>query len=130
LLALANRAPGLKIYLPHLGWPRQDKIDDQEWGAAVSELHAIPGMVVGISALAHFSRQPFPHADVEPFAARLIEIFGPASVVAASDFPLIEKNLYAEYMQLARAWIRRADAQWSPRFEQGFNSGVPHGPAR
>ena len=79
-------------------------------------------MVVGISALDHFSQEPFPHKDVEPFAARLIEIFGPESVVVASDYPLIEKNLYAEYMQLAQAWIRRADAQWSPRFEQAFAS--------
>jgi hypothetical protein len=123
LLALAQRAPGLHIYLPHLGWPRQNKADDGEWEAAVSELQAIPGMVVGISALAHFSREPFPHKDVEPFAARLMDIFGPASVVAASDYPLIEKNLYAEYMQLAGAWIRRADAQWSPRFERAWNSG-------
>jgi predicted TIM-barrel fold metal-dependent hydrolase len=122
LLALAQRAPGLHIYLPHLGWPRQNKIDDREWEAAVSELHTIPGMVVGISALDHFSQEPFPHKDVEPFAARLMEIFGPASAVAASDYPLFEKNLYAEYMHLAQAWIRRADAQWSPRFERALIS--------
>jgi predicted TIM-barrel fold metal-dependent hydrolase len=120
LLALAKRAPGLQIYLPHLGWPRQEKIDDQEWEAAVSELHEIPGMVVGISAIAHFSREPFPHPDVERFAARLMEIFGPASVIAASDYPLFEKNLYKQYMQLAQGWLRRPDAQWLPRFEQAF----------
>jgi hypothetical protein len=44
---------------------QQDKIDDQEWEAVVSELHEIPGILVGISALAHFSREPFLHADVE-----------------------------------------------------------------
>jgi hypothetical protein len=121
LLALTQRAPGLQIYLPHLGWPRQDKIDDPEWETAVAELQEIPGMVVGISAIAHFSREPFPHQDVQAFAARLIEIFGPASMVAASDYPLFEKNLYTEYMQLAQAWIRAADARWSPRFERAFN---------
>jgi hypothetical protein len=121
LLALAQRTPGLQIYLPHLGWPRQNAIDDLEWEAAVSELHEIPGMVAGISAIAHFSREPFPHPDVEDFAARLIEIFGPASVVAASDYPLFEKNLYTEYMQLAQSWARRADARWSPRFERAFD---------
>jgi predicted TIM-barrel fold metal-dependent hydrolase len=124
LLAHAQRAPGLQIYLPHLGWPRQNRIDDGEWEAAVSELHAIPGMVVGISALDHFSREPFPHKDVEPFAACLIEIFGPASVVAASDYPLVEKDRYTECMQLAATWIRRADAHWSPRFEQAWINGV------
>lgn len=130
LLPLAKRTPGLQIYLPHLGWPRQEKIDDQEWGAAVSELHEIPGMVVGISAIAHFSREPFPHPDIETFAARLMEIFEPASMVAASDYPLFEKNLYTEYMQLAQAWVRRADAGWSPRFEHAFDSGTSRGPDR
>jgi predicted TIM-barrel fold metal-dependent hydrolase len=121
LLALAGRAPDLRIYLPHLVWPRQNKIDTGEWEAAVSELHEIPGTVVGISALAHFSREPFPHPDVEVFAARLIEIFGPASIVVASDYPMFEKTLYTRYMQLAQAWVRRADAKWSPHFEEAFN---------
>jgi hypothetical protein len=120
LVALTQSTPGLQIYLPHLGWPRQDKVEDPEWEAAVSELQQIPGMVVGISAIAHFSREPFPHRDVEPYAARLVEIFGPESMVAASDYPLMEKERYTEYMQLAQSWIRRADAQWSPRFERAF----------
>lgn len=128
LLALTKRAPGLQIYLPHLGWPRQDKVDDPEWEAAITELQKIADMVVGISAIAHFSREPFPHPDVEAFAARLIEIFGSASVVAASDYPLFEKSLYTQYMQLVEAWVCRAHAQWSPRFERTFNSGVSPGP--
>jgi predicted TIM-barrel fold metal-dependent hydrolase len=125
LLALAQRTPGLQIYLPHLGWPTQDKVEDPEWEAAVSELAEIPGMVVGISAIAHFSAEPFPHADVEPFAARLIGMFGSASVVAAGDYPLMDKDRYTQYLQLAQDWIRRADAQWSPRFERAFRSAAP-----
>jgi hypothetical protein len=121
LLALTQRTPGLKIYLPHLGWPTQNKVEDPEWEAAVSELRQIPGIVAGISAISHFSRQPFPHPDIEPYAARLIEILGPASMVAASDYPLMEKDGYGEYMQLAQDWIRRADANWSPRFERIFD---------
>jgi predicted TIM-barrel fold metal-dependent hydrolase len=126
LLALAKRTPGLQIYLPHLGWPRQDRIDNPEWEAAITELHAIPGMVVGISAIAEFSREPFPHPDVEAFTARLMEIFGPASIVAASDYPLGEKDRYTGYMQLAQAWLRRADARWPPRFEQAFDRLAAH----
>ncbi len=126
LLVLVERAPGLQIYLPHLGWPRQDKRDDPEWEAAVSEFRSIPGMVVGISALGHFSREPFPHADVKPFASRLIEIFGSDSTVTASDYPLIEKDRYVEYMQLAQAWILDVDARWSPRFEQAFENRTVH----
>jgi hypothetical protein len=80
-------------------------------------------MVVGISAIAYFSREPFPHPDIEAFAACLIEKFGSASVVVGGDSPMVEGNLYAQYLQLAAGWIRRADSQWSPRFEQDFSSG-------
>jgi hypothetical protein len=48
----------------------------------------IPDMVEGISGIAQSSR--------EPFAARLIGIIGPASVVAASDYPLIDKDRYTK----------------------------------
>jgi hypothetical protein len=122
LLALIRRTPHVHVYLPHLGWPRQNKIDDKEWEAAVSDFRTIPGMVVGISAIPHFSREPFPHTDVEPFATRLIEQFGAASIVAASDYPMFEKTLYADYMHLAQAWVCRADARWSPRFASVFDS--------
>ena len=122
LLALNQRTPGLQIYLPHLGWPRRDGIDDPEWQAAVFELHAIPGIVVGVSAIAYFSREDFPHPDVEELALRLIEKFGPASVVVGGDYPLFEKSLYTQYLQLAQAWLLRADPHWTPRFEQDFSS--------
>jgi predicted TIM-barrel fold metal-dependent hydrolase len=127
LLALAEHAPGLSIYVPHLGWPTQDGVEDADWDAAMTALHQIPGVVVGISAIAHFSRQPFPHADVERYAARLSELFGPAAMVAASDYPLMEKDRYTDYLQLAQRWIRRADAGWSPRFEQAFSGAPPNG---
>jgi hypothetical protein len=129
LLALVEHAPGLQIYLPHLGWPTQEKTEDPAWAEAIASLRQIPGIVVGISAIPHFSREPFPHVDIERFAARLVETFGPTSVVAASDYPLIEKDRYTEYMQLAETWIRRADAGWSPRFDSIFSNQLPAGSA-
>ena len=120
LLALRQRAPGLHIYLPHLGWPRRKNLDDPEWEAAVTELALIGDMVVGVSAIEYFSRLPFPHPDVEAFVAYLVQKFGSAAITTASDYPLFEKSKYAAYMQLAHEWIRRADVHWSPRFERDF----------
>jgi len=125
LLALAESTPGMQVYLPHLGWPTRDGVKDPDWETSMAELRQIPGVVVGISAIAHFSQQPFPHPDVEEYAARLTDLFGPASMVAASDYPLMEKHRYTEYLQLAQEWIRRADAHWSPRFEQAFGKEIP-----
>jgi Amidohydrolase len=104
LVPLAARHPGLQIFLPHLGWPRRDGANDEDWHASVSTLSTLPHMIVGISAIAHFSWQPFPHADVEPFARHLREVFPPESIVPASDYPLFEKHRYADYMKLAEDW--------------------------
>lgn len=96
---------GLFIYLPHMGWPRRDRKDDKDWRESVSTLSRLPNLVVGISAIAHFSREAFPHNDVAPFAAHLLATFSKESLVAASDYPLFEKDRYAQYMQLAGDWI-------------------------
>jgi predicted TIM-barrel fold metal-dependent hydrolase len=104
LIGLSEQHPSLKIFLPHLGWPRHNGEDDCDWHNAISSLSRLPNIVVGVSAIAHFSQRPFPHEDIEPFAAHLLGVFGVTALVAASDYPLMEKSRYAEYMQLARDW--------------------------
>jgi hypothetical protein len=110
LLILADRHPRLRIYLPHLGWPRRDGVDDNEWEASISALSVIPNIVAGISAIGYFSREHFPHVDVEPFAKRLIEVFGRNRIVIGSDYPLLEKNTYAQSIRLAQGWLYGASA--------------------
>jgi len=105
LVLLAQRLPGLKIYLPHLCWPRHGGSEDREWYESVSQLGLLQNTVAGVSAIAHFSREPFPHNDVEPYAAHLLKTFGSESLLAGSDYPLCEKDKYGEYMQLAAKWI-------------------------
>ncbi|MCE5308113.1 MAG: amidohydrolase family protein [Acidobacteriales bacterium] len=104
--------PRLRIYVPHLGWPRNEGKDDPAWRDSVRALHAIPTAIIGISSLLTFSRQPFPHPDVHPFAQELIRLFGPERLVAGSDFPFIEKARYGEYVAVAHRWIRDIWPQW------------------
>ncbi|MGH9327833.1 MAG: amidohydrolase family protein [Terriglobia bacterium] len=118
LVTVVKRHPRLHIYLPHMGWPRQDKKDDKSWEASMLELRQLPFLALGISAIPYFSREPYPHRDIEPFAARLIEAFGRRSVVAGTDYPLIEKSMYAEYLKLAHQWIRPAGGVRKSKFEE------------
>jgi len=117
LRVLLEHHPALRIYLPHCGWPRQNRSDDKNWEGSMAYLSGLPNIVVGISAIEYFSTESFPHNDVKRFAKRLIETFGAGSVVAASDYPLFEKHLYVEYIKLAEQWIRQKDVNWAPRFE-------------
>lgn len=105
LLALTREFPQLRIFLPHMGWPCRDGKQDEEWNRSVSEMSALPNIVAGVSAIAHFSNAAFPHEDVRPYATRLGELFAPEALVAASDYPLFERGKYADYMKLANEWI-------------------------
>jgi hypothetical protein len=111
--AIAARHPALRIYIPHLGWPRRDKADDPDWPAAIAALGALPNVVLGVSGLASFSRIPFPHDDMQPLAQRAIEVFGPGRLIAATDHPYIEKRRYSEYYHLSRKWISARWPDWS-----------------
>lgn len=117
LLSLRNQHPQLCVYVPHLGWPRCDGMDDKNWMDSLTTLSRIRGVVVAISAIAHFSREPFPHSDVAPFAFHLLKLFRSESVVVGSDFPMFDTNRYAEYMKLATDWIHRNVEKWSPTLE-------------
>ena len=105
LLQLADLYPQLPIYLPHMGWPRRDRQDDDDWLESILKLSKLPNLIVGVSAIAHFSNDAFPHEDVAPFVSQLLETFDRESLVAASDYPLFEKHRYAQYIKLASDWI-------------------------
>jgi predicted TIM-barrel fold metal-dependent hydrolase len=109
LFWLAEACPELRIYLPHMGWPRRDKREDQDWDKSMSALSALPHLVAGVSAIAHFSQEAFPHQDIRGAAMRLREMFAPERLCAGSDYPLFDTTRYVDYMKLANEWIGRSD---------------------
>jgi predicted TIM-barrel fold metal-dependent hydrolase len=119
LLRIVALQPGLCVYLPHMGWPRRDRQDDDDWRASIRQLAQSGNLIVGVSAPAHFSRLAFPHEDVRPFAAELRVIFGPDLLVPGSDYPLFEKDKYTDYMKLAGSWIS-AGTNGERRFESSL----------
>lgn len=120
LLKLVERYPRLNVYVPHLAWPTRDGVEDKDWPQAIEKLRSLPSVIVGVSAIAHFSREAFPHADVACIAEQLIGMFDTDDIVAASDYPLCPPSRYDDYMRLANQWIRRIHPRWSPRFATVF----------
>jgi predicted TIM-barrel fold metal-dependent hydrolase len=117
LLPLAKAHPELGIYLPHLGWPLHDKKHDEDWKDAMKELSHLRNIVVGISAISYFSREAYPHNDIEPFVNALLNSFGADSIVVGSDYPLLQKDMYPDYIRLARRWIQHQAAASPSHFE-------------
>jgi len=122
LAKVARRFPAMNIYVPHLAWPRRDGADDPDWDAAIAALSRIPELVLGVSAMANFSREPFPHRDVEILASRAIKLFPPERVAVASDYPLFEKTLYGQYMRLAEDWVHATHPSASTTLESAIFS--------
>ena len=115
IVQMRVRFPNTRIYVPHLGWPEAGAAAD-DWERAIQELAAIPSLILGISAIAHFSRRPFPHADVRDWALAAISQMPAARIAVASDYPLFEKDRYSEYMSLAREWVTSIHPGWSFAF--------------
>jgi hypothetical protein len=113
IVRMRERFPGTRIYVPHLGWPAKADRADVDWQAEFRELSAIPSFILGVSAIAHFSSRPFPHEDVREWALFAVSQMPAVGIAVASDYPLFEKDRYAEYMSLAREWVTSIHPEWS-----------------
>ena len=102
----------MKVYVPHLGWPIREGKTDGDWEPALKEFALMRSLRIGISAIAHFSSRPFPHNDVCHLALRLISQFPASRIAIGSDYPLFEKERYADYLCLTRDWVRSIHPKW------------------
>lgn len=110
---IASARPALAVYVPHLGWPMFESQPNRGWADCLAALAKQKNVFLGVSAIAHFSRESFPHDDVKVPARIAMELFGADRIVAASDYPMFEKSRYGDYMRLAEEWIRDLWPDWS-----------------
>jgi hypothetical protein len=115
---LLSALPGIRVYVPHLGWPMRDGKEDPEWRSAFRNLASSSSITFGISAISAFSALPFPHEDVAKLARWAIPQLSPGRIVIGSDYPLVEKSRYEHYLSLARDWIVAIYPDWTCPFEE------------
>jgi predicted TIM-barrel fold metal-dependent hydrolase len=113
LKRLLSVLPSLRVYVPHLAWPVQEGNSDLDWPEAIEELAAIPSITIGISAIQHFSSQPFPHDDVRDFALAVISKLPPSRIAMGTNYPLPDSASYSDYVKLPLRWIKSIHADWS-----------------
>ncbi len=115
--------PHISIYIPHLGWPTADGKLCDDWEPAVKQLASMQSTIFGISAISHFSTEPFPHEDIRDLALKLISQLPSSRIVIGSDYPLCAKNRYADYIDLAHEWVTSIHPTWAMRgFPTGFSA--------
>jgi len=91
---------GVRLVIDHFGEPDPSRGVDQPGFQAVLELGRETDAIVKLSAPFRTSRQPFPHADVDPFVAAVVDTFGLDRCVWGSDWPFINTSQRVEYGNL------------------------------
>ncbi len=68
--------------------------------------------MVKLSGAFRVSQQAYPHSDVDPYAAQLLEAFGVERCIWGSDWPFINtppRVRYDEQLACLDRWVSRED---------------------
>ncbi|MEO3819149.1 amidohydrolase family protein [Plantactinospora sp. B24E8] len=100
----ADALPESRFVLDHLGKPRVRAGADglARWRELVTPVAALPNVVAKLSGLvAEADRATWTVADLRPFVATAVELFGPDRLMFGSDWPVCE--VAASYVEVLAA---------------------------
>lgn len=102
------RACPATLVIDHCGRPALERGLQQPGFQALLELAQRPQTYIKLSGVFRFTREPWPHADVEPYVQALIEAFGTDRCIWGSDWPFTRMDRRVDYgplLLLTRRWI-------------------------
>ncbi len=122
----------VQLLVDHCGRPDVSRPLDQPGFAALLRLGAEGRAVVKLSGGFRFSRQQFPYADTDVFAAQILRVFGTRNCVWGSDWPFVnmpERVDYGPQLACLSRWLPdeadRQDVLWNtPARLFGFQQEV------
>jgi predicted TIM-barrel fold metal-dependent hydrolase len=112
---VAERHPGLKLTIDHVGLNRLEKGPNVfEDMPKVCALARRPNVAVKASGMPSLSQQPYPFRDLHPHIQRLVEAFGPRRVFWGTDLTRMPCS-YRECIDLFTKelpWLKGEDLEW------------------
>ena len=104
-IALADAVPGARLVLDHAGKPAIAEGGHEPWARFITELSARPNVYCKLSGLVtEADWTQWTVDDLRPYAAHVLESFGPDRVMFGSDWPVCElAATYDEVLTAARA---------------------------
>jgi len=91
------RDSGVRLLFDHGGRPRPADGAHQSGFEALLAFAGTGRAAVKLSGWAKVSQQPFPHADVMPYARALLQAYTPQALVWASDWPFLRAPARIDY---------------------------------
>jgi L-fuconolactonase len=86
--ALIDACPGTTFVLDHLGKPPVSTGRLDPWRADLARIASFPNVACKLSGLATEAAPGWRAADVRPYLAHALEVFGPKRCMIASDWPV------------------------------------------
>jgi predicted TIM-barrel fold metal-dependent hydrolase len=107
-IAPVLRSWSMPIVIDHCGLPDTRAGLNQPGFQAVLELASSGRAWIKLSGAFRFSRQSWPHADTDPYAAALLNTYGAHRCVWGSDWPFVRlphRPAYADVLQHLSRWV-------------------------
>ena len=108
------RDSGVRLVIDHLGEPDPSRGLGQPGFQAVLALGRETDATVKLSAPFRISARTFPHGDVDPFVAAVIDTFGLDRCVWGSDWPFIntpQRVEYGDHLTCMARWLPSPEDQ-------------------
>jgi predicted TIM-barrel fold metal-dependent hydrolase len=105
-------ASGVQLVFDHCGRPVLERGLSQPGFQALLRFGREGQAMVKLSGAFRFTREPWPHADVEPYVAALLEAFTPDRCVWGSDWPFTRMETRVDYgplLALVSRWLPREE---------------------
>lgn len=84
----ARHAPELRFVLSHLGKPSIAAGEFEPWSAHLADLASSENVACKLSGMVTEASPTWSVADLEPYAAHALAVFGPERMMAGSDWPV------------------------------------------
>ncbi|MCL1869133.1 MAG: amidohydrolase family protein [Promicromonosporaceae bacterium] len=110
VVEVSRLEPGVRFVLDHAGKPPVAAGALEPWRAHLVDLARSPNVTVKLSGLLAETAEQWSPADLEPYAAAVLDAFGPGRVLAGSDWPVCTLRAdYAAADALLLSWLAPLD---------------------
>jgi L-fuconolactonase len=89
LLKFAERYPELPIVIDHAAKPQIASAALEPWRASITRLAALPQVYCKLSGLVTEAAADWQLAQLQPYVAHVLEVFGAQRVIWGSDWPVV-----------------------------------------
>jgi len=118
VLKLVEQCPDVRFVLDHIAKPGIKAGLREPWWSEIKELAGFDNVACKLSGVAtEADHQHWSEAQLQPYLARVVEVFGPERLMFGSDWPVMRLAIrYPHWVEI----VERATSGWSEADRRAF----------